>query len=202
VTSGIRTCPLSLLALRSSSLRGIETLVQTVVHHEDHDMRARHVLVLLLCLSCQPSEVAQQRPSIEDQSRQARVEIDSVMAHWDRWLAEAKIDSMAGVFTEDVITMAPNQAPIVGRAAWVDVIGPQLTQGTWSSDNVTESIVASGPLAVERGRYILTFTPPPGAAPNVRAVSDTGKYLWHWRKVDGRWKVAGSAWNSNRSVQP
>ena len=165
-------------------------------------MRARHVLVPLLCLSCQRSDAVQQAPSLEDQSRQARMEIDSVMAHWDRWLAEAKVDSMAAVMAEDIVTMPPNQAPIVGRAAWLDVFRPQLTQGTWSSDNVTESVVASGALAVERGRYILTFTPGPGAAANVRAMSDTGKYLWHWQKVDGRWQVAVSAWNSNRSVQP
>jgi len=165
-------------------------------------MRARVLLMPLLLVSCQRPDAVQQEPSVEDQSRQARAEIAAVMANWERWVAEAKVDSLASLMTETAVTLPPNQPPIVGRAAWLDVFRPQLTQGKWSEDVVTESVVAYGPIAVERGSYTLNFTPGPGAPPNVRAMSDTGKYLWHWHKADGRWQLAEAAWNSNRPAQP
>ena len=163
-------------------------------------MRARFLLAIVPIVSCQRPEAIQ--PSIEDESRQARTEIEAAMANWGRWLAEGKIDSMASVFTEDVQTLPPNQPLLTGRAAWLAAFRQQLTQGKVSIENITESVVAYGPVAVERGRYVLSSTPPSGAPANVRATSDTGKYLWHWRKVDGQWQVAQAAWNSNRPPTP
>ena len=104
---------------------------------------------LFLITSCQRPDAVPQEPSIEDQSRQARTEIEAVMAHWDRWIAEGKVDSLASRLTESSVTMPPNQPPIVGRAAWLDVFRPQLTQGKWSQDVVTESVVASPDTRVE-----------------------------------------------------
>lgn len=165
-------------------------------------MRATRFLVLLLVVSCQRPDAVQREPSIEDQSQQARIEIDAIMATWERWVVEGKVDSMAGVVAEEGHTLAPNQPPIVGRAGWLAVFRPQLTQGKWSIDNVTESVVAYGPLAVARGSFVLSYTPPAGAPSSMRAISDTGKFLWHWRKFDGQWRLAEAAWSSNRPAQP
>lgn len=165
-------------------------------------MRATRFLIPLLVVGCQRPDAVQREPSIEDQSQQARAELDAIMTTWERWVTEGKVDSMASVVAEDGYTLAPNQPPLVGRAAWLAVFRPQLTQGKWSIDNVTESVVAYGPLAVERGSFVLSFAPPPGAPSSMRAISDTGKYLWHWRKFDGRWQLAQAAWNSNRPAQP
>ena len=165
-------------------------------------MRATRFLVLLLVLSCQRPDAVQREPSIEEQSQQARAELDAIMATWERWLVEGKVDSMATIVAVDGHTLVPNQPPLVGRAAWLAMFRPQLTQGKWRIDNVAESVVAYGPLAVEQGSFVLSFTPPPGAPSSMRAISDTGKYLWHWRKFNGQWQVAQAAWNSNRPAQP
>jgi ketosteroid isomerase-like protein len=165
-------------------------------------MRATRLLVPLLVVSCQRPEAIQQEPSIEDQSRQARTEIEATLATWERWVAEGKVDSLASLLTENTNILPPNAPPIVGRDAWLAVFRPQLTTGKWSEDVVTESVVAYGPLAVERGSYTLSFTPGPGTPASMRAMSDTGKYLWHWHKVDGRWLIAEAAWSSNRPAQP
>lgn len=98
------------------------------------------------------------------------------------------------MLAEDGYTLAPNQPPIVGCAGWLALFRPQLTQGKWRIDNVAESVVAYGPLAVERGRFVLSFTPPPGAPSSMRAISDTAKYLWHWRKFHGQWQLDQAAW--------
>ena len=117
-------------------------------------------------------------------------------------MAEGTVDSMATVLAEDGHTFAPNQPPIVGCAGWLALFRPQLTQGKRRIDNVAESVVAYGPRAVERGSFALSFTPPPGAPWSMRAISDTAKYLWHWRKVDGEWHLDQAACNANRPAQP
>jgi len=165
-------------------------------------MRATRLLLPLLIVSCQRPEAVQQEPSIEDQSRQARTEIEGVLANWERWIATGNVDSLASLLAENSYVLPPNQPAIVGRDAWVAVFRPQLTTGKWSEDIVTESVVAYGPIAIERGTYMLNFTPGPGTPPSMRAMSDTGKYLWHWHKMDGRWQLAEAAWSSNRPAQP
>ena len=166
-------------------------------------MRATRFLIPLLVVGCQRApDAAQREASIEDQSQQARAELGPIMATWDRWVVEGEVDSMATALTEDTYTMPPNQSPIIGRAGWLSAYRPQLTQGKWSINSVTESVVAYGPIAVVRGSFVLSFTPPAGAPPSMRAMSDTGKFLWHWRKDNGQWKLAQAAWNSNRPVQP
>jgi ketosteroid isomerase-like protein len=101
-------------------------------------MRATRLLVPLLVVSCQRPEAVQQEPSIEDQSRQARTEIEATLATWERWVAEGKVDSLASLLTENTNILPPNAPPIVGRDAWLAVFRPQLTTGKWSEDVVTE----------------------------------------------------------------
>lgn len=167
-------------------------------------MRATRLLATtLLLMSCQRTDTAQQAESgIEEQSRQARAEIEPLITNWERWVAEGNIDSMATLLAENSHVLPPNQPAVAGRDAWLTTFRPMLAQGQWTEDIVTESVVAHGPLAVERGSYVLTFTPGPTAPPGAKAMSDTGKYLWHWHKVDGRWQLMEAAWNSNRPAQP
>lgn len=162
-------------------------------------MRATRLLALLLLVACRP-DVSQREPA--DESRQARAELETVITNWERWVAEGKVDSMASVLAENSYTLAPNQPAIVGREAWLAAFRPMFAQGQWTYDITIESVVAYGPLAVQRGSYVLTFAPGPGAPSGVKAMSDTGKYLWRWQKVDGRWQLAAAAWSSNRPAQP
>ena len=62
----------------------------------------------------------------------------------------------------------------------------------------TESVDANGSLAVERGTYKITLTPPGATAP----ITDTGKYLVHWRKVGDNWMMANDIWNSDLPAMP
>ena len=61
-----------------------------------------------------------------------------------------------------------------------------------------QSVSANGPLAVERGTYSVTFTPPGATAP----ITDTGKYLAHWHLIGGKWMMVDDIWNSDLPVAP
>lgn len=46
----------------------------------------------------------------------------------------------------------------------------------------------------------MSFSPGPAAPAGAKASADTGKYLWQWRNVDGRWLLAAAAWSSDLPV--
>lgn len=88
---------------------------------------------------------------------------------------------------------AQDQPAGAGRSHWVSANKPAVATGKFGIQHVTESVVASGPLAVTQGRYVITFVPGPAAPAGAKAFADSGKYLWQWRKVDGRWLLAAAA---------
>jgi ketosteroid isomerase-like protein len=100
-------------------------------------------------------------------------------------------DSVAVIYAERGRIMWPNGPAAVGRdsiAAGLRAIGamtPVLSMRT-------EDVEASGPLAVERGRYTMTWTPPGGSP-----VADSGKYLVRWRRTGAEWMIVDNIWNSD-----
>ena len=66
----------------------------------------------------------------------------------------------------------------------------------------TASVVANGPIAVERGNWTFDFKPGKGAPPGMGAMTDQGKYLTHWHDVGGQWLMAEDIWNSDTPAAP
>ena len=165
-------------------------------------MRTIPLLVTLMVVAaCQRAETPDQAAArIESESQIARGQIEPIIADWERWFAAGQVDSLASILAEDVKILPPNQPAIIGRANWIAWVRPSFAQGDWTEDIIMESLVANGPMAVERGRYLLNLTPGPNAPRGTAAISDTGKYLWHWRRVDDRWRLAQAIWNSDLPV--
>ena len=162
----------------------------------------RIVLFCILVGACQSAETPQQadaRTTVE--SNAARTELEAIQANFERWYSEGAVDSAATILTEDHISLPPNQPASAGRAHWLSANKPLAATGKFGVQHVTESVVANGPLAVERGRYTVAFVPGQGAPAGTKASADTGKYLWHWQKVDGRWLIAAASWSSDLPVK-
>ena len=66
--------------------------------------------------------------------------------------------------------------------------------GKWHFTLNTLDVDVSGPLAVERGKYVLRFKAGPGAPTGMASFEDRGNYLVHWRReADGQWRAVGDA---------
>ncbi len=63
-----------------------------------------------------------------------------------------------------------------------------------------QTVVANGPLAIEYGRYTLSFTPGPDAPRGVTAIADTGNYLVHWRKQGREWLIVADIANRDEPL--
>ena len=101
---------------------------------------------------------------------------------------------IAQLYTEDGAVMPPN-APIgKGRDAiqktWAGLLAIPGFDLAIMPEQV--SVSSSGDMALDRGTYKLAV------APDGKAMTDTGKYVVVWRKVDGEWKAAADIFNSDR----
>jgi len=104
------------------------------------------------------------------------------------------MDAIVNSYTSDGMVMPPNMPGAHGtneiRATWTGFLSPfSNTELTLIADDVQQS----GDMAVETGRYIVHLTPKGTTA----AVSDNGKYVVAWKKVNGRWRIYRDIFNSD-----
>jgi uncharacterized protein (TIGR02246 family) len=152
-----------------------------------------------LFAGCQPqAETADQAMArMDTESAAAKTAIDSLDGEFATHFNLGHGDMVAALYTADAHLMPPNGSAAVGREAIATALSaffpmkPQLTL-------TAETVDANGPLALERGNYKLIFTPPGAKAPS----TDTGKYLVHWQRVDGKWMLADDIWNSDLPAAP
>jgi ketosteroid isomerase-like protein len=156
-------------------------------------------LALGLTAGCQPKaetpEQAQAR--MDTESAAARTAIDSLDREFTLHFNQGHADIVAGFYAEQAHAMPPNEPVAVGREAIKTALG--LFMAMKAELKLTaDAVVANGPLAIERGTYTVSFTPPGATAP----VTDTGKYLVHWHQIEGKWLLVDDIWNSNLPAMP
>ncbi len=118
-------------------------------------------------------------------------------AAWVAAVGAKDIAAIKNLYTADGLFMAPNAPPSQGRQAigeaWRGLLqlpGIVLTFGATRIE-----VSESGDLAYDVGTYALGFDA------ESRRVSDHGKYVVVWKKVEGEWKVAADIFNSNLPAQ-
>lgn len=111
-----------------------------------------------------------------------------------RWYAAGDIDSLAALFAEDAWQLPQHGPALAGRAAIRAFWSEAVKWGNWLFTLETQSVEASGAMAVERGKYSLKFKAGAGAPPGMGSFEDRGNYLVHWRKeLDDEWRVVADA---------
>ncbi len=93
--------------------------------------------------------------------------------------------------TPDMVAYPPNQAPVQGRDAFVELLKTFPTFTAFTVD-VTE-VVGRGDLAYATGNFHLTMQLPDGST-----VKDDGSFMEvHQRQPDGSWPYTRLIWHSN-----
>ena len=159
-------------------------------------MRMRYFAVAVLALAaCKPAaetpDQAQARMAAEGDSVKAGVtQMDNAFAEH---MKAGHADSVAAFYADNASLMAPNMPAAHGAAAIKAALTSMLAQGKPTAFTLTpQEVSANGPMAIERGRYVF------GSAMGV----DSGKYLVHWHKIGGTWKIVDDIWNSDNPAMP
>jgi len=151
-------------------------------------MRARYLPFLMLtAFACQPV----------DTSASAKQAIDAANAQWPRLTSSGHADSIAEFYAADAALMPPNMATMKGKdavRAFFATMNTMDPRPTLTLRAVT--VVASGPGAVEVGRWHWAFPAGAKLPPGMAAV-DSGKYIVRWTQQNGRWLMADDIWNSD-----
>lgn len=155
------------------------------------------VVVGLAACQARPETAEQMQARIQSEEAAFRAVVDTASPAFASHLNQGHADVVAGYYTEDAVVMPPNMPAATGREGAKKVVEQFIAMKA----NLTlkpEAVSANGPVAVERGTYSVTFTPPGATAP----VTDNGKYLVHWKQIGGRWLLAGDIWNSDLPAMP
>ncbi|MDQ1347341.1 MAG: hypothetical protein QG573_710 [Acidobacteriota bacterium] len=113
---------------------------------------------------------------------------------WAEAANRKDLDATVAFMADDGETLAPNE-PVARtreaiRASWNGLMQLPDARISWAAERA--QVAASGELGYTSGSYTLTFTGPDG-----KTVTDNGKYLEVWKKVDGQWKCLSDAYNSS-----
>jgi ketosteroid isomerase-like protein len=153
----------------------------------------------LAAAACTPkAETPEQAMArMQSESAAARTTIDSLSREFANHLNMGHADVVAGFYADNAVVMPPNMPAATTRDAIMSAFGEFIAMKAQLTLTPV-SVVANGPMAVERGTYSVTMTPPGATAP----VTDTGKYLVHWHLMDGKWMLVEDIWNSDLPPMP
>lgn len=165
-------------------------------------MRFVHVVTAGTCIialaACQAGapEAAETAPAVETMAVDVAAEEQAIRDLDNQMLAAAAAKDAAAVaafFAPDGRSMLDNAPAAVGTAAIAEAWGAMLQAPgatlTWTPTLIR--VANAGDLAYDLGTYTFSFDGPDGR------VTDTGKYVTVWTKVDGQWKIAADIGNSD-----
>jgi uncharacterized protein (TIGR02246 family) len=118
------------------------------------------------------------------------LEIRELVSTWIRATREGDVETVLSLTTEDVVFLAPDHAPMQGRAAFGEALRAVL--GTHAIDSTSEidEVAVFGDVAYCRSRLAVTVTTSHSQTPT----QSRGHTLTIFRRGDdGKWRLARDA---------
>lgn len=133
---------------------------------------------------------AQTDPAADEQA------IRSTNERWLQLIGAKDAAGIAQLYAEDGAVMPAGETMVQGRESIDQWWNRSMQMPGYDLTFETDELVVSesGDMALDRGTYRFSATPPEGA------IDDAGKYVVVWRKIDGEWKVAADIFNSDRTA--
>lgn len=131
-----------------------------------------------------------------------RAEADAIRnleGQWDLAIKASDIDKIVGYFASDAVMMPSNKPMISGIQAIRKSEESSFSDTTslfktYTSTVDAVEVSASGDLAVARGADRVSQKTARGLD------EEKGKWIDVWKKIDGKWKVIVSTWNSDKPL--
>lgn len=155
-------------------------------------------LVSGLALACQ-SEPASETGEMTEVAvvdvEGARAAIDASNAAWSAAAMAGDAAALAALHTDDATVLAPDAPRASGQAEILALFEQMFTGITFESMSIEADDVTVSPTG--ETAYVVGSFHDSGALADGTPFTDTGKYITIFENVDGEWKIALDAWNSD-----
>ena len=149
---------------------------------------------LLFNISCQnrqSSNSLKETPAVSDDEY-----LKNAGAQWDKLFDARDAKNLAALYAEDAISMPYNYHTVRGRKAIQTELEKFFEQNDARHETFIEEILTKDDWAVERSRYITTYTPK-----NINnRIVETGRHVICRKKIDGKWQIVWEIWNSDQPL--
>ena len=133
----------------------------------------------------------------EQETAAARKAIESLNAEFVTHFNQGHGDIAAAQYVDDARLMIVSSPVAKGKAEIAAAVtGLAAVKATLTI--ATDQVTVSGPLAVERGTWSLTVTPPGAAGP----ATESGTFLVQWQKVGDKWLRVNDMGTSDKPFPP
>lgn len=92
-------------------------------------------------------------------------------------------------YAPDARVLAPNTAPVEGRAAIARMNDEYVSFGITEAEEATTRIYGNADFVVDEGNYRMRY--------GKDSTLESGKYLNVWKNADGEWRVYTNTWSPN-----
>jgi len=139
-------------------------------------------LPMLLFMSCERAleDIAEVRQAIESLNKQ-----------WKDAFNMGDAAAIAALYTEEARLLPPNSPILVGKEAIQNFYQSSINDCDCDLQLTTLEVVVARDLAYEIGEYA-SIQPEEG-----EAIRDQGKYVYIWKRENGRWKIDVDIFNSS-----
>ena len=139
------------------------------------------------------------KPPVADQFTKADVETITKAIQDVRTGYNAKdADAVAALFASNAVLMPPNQATARSRESVKQYYVARFEEGAAELELEPKDIYGSGTLAYASGDFRLMLASAAGGEPR----RDRGKFVWIFRKADGRWLIEYVIFSSDFAPRP
>ena len=121
-----------------------------------------------------------------------KADIEKANQEWMSAVKNQDASAVAGMYAEDASILPPNAPAIQGREGVKNFFSGAMGAGIKDIRLVTEAVDGNSEIAIEKGTYEMMS--------DGGKVVDKGKYLVHWRNVDGKWMFQQDIFNSDLPV--
>ena len=130
-------------------------------------------------------------PAADTSADLATIKAD--VLNWMEAYNAGDADSVAALYSEDAVLMAPGAAAAVGRDAIRDFIAADIADAKAQGVTFTGDESSDGAVEGNTGWTSGTFTVTDASGATVA----TGKYLTAYERIDGEWQLVRDIWNSD-----
>lgn len=118
-----------------------------------------------------------------------KASIEKANQAWMEAVKKQDASGVAGLYTEDAFILPPNAPAMQGREGIKGFFSAAMNAGIKDIRLVTEQVDGDQETAIERGAYEMRA--------DGDKVVDQGKYLVHWKNINGKWMFQNDIFNSN-----